>query len=236
MTQPARTALLAGAAVASVLAIASAADASGAGTVSSPWLHWLTKPTATALLLLVAWTTREPHARAYRTRLGLGLACSLVGDVLLMLPGDRFVAGLAAFLVAHLCYLAAFSATAAFLRHRAGVVAFTAVATLVLSLVLPAVGGTLRLAIVAYVIVITAMAAQATSWLLDEPGNRAARLAAIGASLFVASDALLAIDRFAVIVPYRDLLVLAPYWLAQACLALSVARPPAPSLRFPTSP
>jgi len=30
------------------------------------------------------------------------------GDVFLMLPSDRFVAGLVAFLMAHLCYIAAF--------------------------------------------------------------------------------------------------------------------------------
>ena len=33
---------------------------------------------------------------------------SLAGDVLLMLPRDQFVAGLSAFLVAHLCYIAGF--------------------------------------------------------------------------------------------------------------------------------
>ena len=36
------------------------------------------------------------------------LVCSLVGDVLLMLPREQFVAGLSAFLVAHVCYLAGF--------------------------------------------------------------------------------------------------------------------------------
>ena len=36
------------------------------------------------------------------------LICSLTGDVLLMLPSDLFVAGLAAFLAGHLCYLVGF--------------------------------------------------------------------------------------------------------------------------------
>jgi uncharacterized membrane protein YhhN len=36
------------------------------------------------------------------------LAPSLAGDALLMLPSNQFVAGLVAFLLAHLCYLGAF--------------------------------------------------------------------------------------------------------------------------------
>ncbi len=37
------------------------------------------------------------------------LAFSLVGDVLLMLPQDLFVPGLAAFLVGHCCYVVGFA-------------------------------------------------------------------------------------------------------------------------------
>ena len=195
-------------------------------------LVWITKPLATASLAALAWSTRAPVSPRYRALLGLGLTASLVGDVFLMLPGDRFLEGLAAFLVAHVCYLAACTVESAWLRHKAGVVGYAAVATVVLSLVLPVVGGVLRSAIIAYVIIIALMAAQATSRLLDAPDDRSARLAAIGASLFVASDALLALDRFVLIMPARDLLVLAPYWLGQAALALSVARPPAPTLRL----
>ena len=36
------------------------------------------------------------------------LVFSLAGDVLLMLPREQFVAGLSAFLVAHLCYIVGF--------------------------------------------------------------------------------------------------------------------------------
>ncbi len=198
----------------------------------SPELVWAAKPVATGLLVLLAATTPAPLSASFRLLITLGLVSSLAGDVLLMLPEDRFLAGLAAFLLAHVAYLAAFATRAPLLAHRSGVVGYAAVATVVLALVLPAVGGVLRTAIIAYVIVIALMAAQATSWLLDEPASRAARLAAIGASCFVASDALLALDRFVLIVPARDLLVLAPYWVAQACIALSVERPPPPALRL----
>jgi uncharacterized membrane protein YhhN len=222
-----RGSLLVAAGIAAALAIAGAA-----WRPDVPWLHWTMKPAATALLALAALLTRDPLSRSYRGLVTLALCSSLAGDVLLMLPEERFLAGLGAFLCAHVCYAVAFTIPARFLRHHAGVVAFAIVATVVLSLVLPAVGGTLRLMIVAYVVVITIMAAQATSWMLDAPGSGSAQLAAIGASLFVASDALLAIDRFVAPMPARDLLVLVPYWFAQGCLAASVQRPPPPTLRL----
>ena len=53
------------------------------------------------------------------------LVCSLAGDVLLMLPSDRFIAGLAAFLVGHLCYVAGFWA------HGPGGIAFLVAAVVV---------------------------------------------------------------------------------------------------------
>lgn len=224
---PPRAPLLVVAAVAAIVCIVSLT-----WFPEAPVLVWSTKPLATGLLAVLALRTNPALAPRYRLLVGLALVASTLGDVLLMLPEDRFVAGLAAFLGAHLLYLAAFGSRAALLRHRSGVIGYAAVATVVLARVLPVVGGALRIAIIAYVIVIALMAAQATSWMLDAPSDRSARLAAIGASLFVASDALLALDRFVLVVPARDVLVLAPYWLGQGCLALSVAAPPAPSLRL----
>ena len=227
MTVVGRRGLLTAAGVAASLAVLGVTI-----LTDSPWLHWSMKPLATGLLALAAARTASAVSSGYRRLVTLALLASLVGDVLLMLPGEHFLAGLGAFLVAHLCYLAAFATPARFLRHRTGVVLFAIVATLVLSLVLPSVGGVLRTAIVLYVIVIAIMAAQATSWMLEAPESVAARLAAVGASLFVASDAVLALDRFVMPLPARDLLVLVPYWLAQGCLAASVQRPPPPTLRL----
>ncbi len=195
-------------------------------------LVYVAKPLTTLLLVVLALSTRVPLSRAYRALITGGLLASLAGDVLLMLPSDQFIPGLASFLVAHLLYLAAFASRAPLLQHRLAVVGYVAVATTVLAMVLPAVGGVLRTSIIAYVVVITIMASQGASWMLDEPRSSAARLAAIGAALFVASDALLALDRFVTIVPMRDLLVLGTYWLAQSCIALSVQRPAPPTLRM----
>ncbi len=199
---------------------------------TNPNLAQTTKPLATALLALLAALTSDAISVRYRVLVTLGLVASLAGDVVLMLPGDWFVHGLLVFLGAHFFYGAAFFSHAPPLRHRTAIVGYATVATSVLALVLPAVGGVLRVAIVSYVVVISVMAAQAASWMLDEPRSRAALLAAIGAALFVASDAMLALDRFVTLIPMRDVLVLGTYWLAQACIASSVQRPPPPTLRM----
>ena len=195
-------------------------------------LLYVARPLATLLLLVLAATTREPLSPSYRALVTAGLAATLVGDVLLMVPADRFLAGRLAFLVAHGCLLAAFASRAPLLRHRLGVIAYAAVATVVLALVLPAVGGALRFVLVTSVVVLALMAAQAVSWMLEEPASSAARFGAIGAACLVASDALLALDRFVLVIPARDLLVLLPFWLGLALLALSVRRPPPPALRL----
>src|SRR3989441_7334022 len=66
-------------------------------------LEYVAKP-ATLLALLVYAGSGHPSPW-----LVAALAFSLLGDVFLMLPADLFLAGLAAFLVAHLAYIGAFA-------------------------------------------------------------------------------------------------------------------------------
>src|SRR5690606_29804618 len=69
------------------------------------WLVWLFKPLTTALLCWVAWR-RGLGGDRYARLVTAGLVLSLVGDILLIEP-SLFVAGLLAFLLAHLAYIAA---------------------------------------------------------------------------------------------------------------------------------
>src|SRR5690606_41962032 len=72
-------------------------------------LVYLFKPLTTVLILLLALLASPPVTPAYQWLIVLGLLFSLAGDVFLMLPRDRFVAGLVSFLIAHLFYIAAFA-------------------------------------------------------------------------------------------------------------------------------
>jgi uncharacterized membrane protein YhhN len=184
---------------------------------------YLFKPLTTFIILLGAAWLVQPAPPLYRHLVVLGLALSLAGDVFLMLPGRRFVAGLAAFLLAHLAYIAAFgigSPVAA--RQFVWLLPFIASGAVVATHVWGALG-TLKVPLVLYVAVICAMA-----WRAAMRGQAAAvphssfLLAFAGACLFVLSDAILAVRRFRHPSRMAHSLELSTYWVAQFLIAMSV--------------
>jgi len=204
-------AVLAGATLLSaVLAIAAAPWALGV-----PGLLFVFKPLTTVLIMLVAWRRTGPM----RTWVLAGLTASLAGDVALLWPDRGFVPGLLAFLVAHLCYLVAFTREARFVKAApAAFIFYGVVAAALLAVLWPGVPAPLRVPVLAYVVCLAGMAAQAAARARTLRAPLAWR-AALGGGLFVASDALLAFDRFNAPLPAASLLVLATYWAAQACIA-----------------
>lgn len=206
-----------------LLVAAVAAIASAGGDPTWQPVHFVAKPLATIAAVLIAATARDPVSIRYRRLLVAGLAASLVGDVLLMLPGDHFLPGLASFLVAHLCYLSAFLGESRFASRPSAIAGYALVSGTLLWWLLPSLPRGLVVPVAVYVSVIATMAAQSATWML-ESGSVSARRAAIGAAGFVVSDATLAVDRFRTQLPYRELAVLGTYFVAQWCLARSVSR------------
>ncbi|MFL6255400.1 MAG: lysoplasmalogenase [Pyrinomonadaceae bacterium] len=176
------------------------------------------KPLTTALIILFALQGTNAASGAYRALVVAGLVCSLVGDVFLMLPRDRFVTGLLSFLFAHLCYIAAFMLDGWRVSGWAAA-AFTVYGFRMLSLLWPRLGK-LKVPVVVYVFVIMLMAVEASSrWLAV--GGRASAAACAGAVLFVVSDSALAWNRFVDGFRYAQLLILGTYFAAQWLIALS---------------
>jgi uncharacterized membrane protein YhhN len=208
--------VLAGAVVAAVLAVrAHYLDG------SRRWEVYVFKPLATLLILALALTL-SPARPEYRWMIAAGLLFSTAGDVFLMLPGDRFVAGLASFLLAHLCYIGAFSVGVSFGTAPLLWLPYFAAGGVVLALVWPGLKPALRGPVVVYVAVIAAMAGQATGrWYVS--GSPVALAAAAGAGLFVVSDAVLAIDRFRRHFQAARGVTLTTYWMAQLLIAISVS-------------
>src|SRR3990172_5973618 len=68
---------------------------------------YLFKPATMLCVIALAVQGAGWPPDAYASAILAGLVLSLAGDVWLMLPSDRFAAGLASFLLAHLCYVAA---------------------------------------------------------------------------------------------------------------------------------
>jgi len=188
---------------------------------SRRWQVYLFKPLATLLIFCVALLAAQPLLRPYPLAIAAGLLLSTAGDVFLMLPKDRFVAGLASFLLGHLCYIAAFSSDVAFGAGFMWWLPFFAVGGAVVTSLWRSLPAQLRWPVLAYVLVIATMAGQATGrWsILETP---AALSAALGAGLFVISDATLAIDRFKRQFRAARALTLTTYYAAQLLIALSV--------------
>ena len=181
-------------------------------------LEYVCKPGALAALIGVALALDPAHGDV-RAWFVLALALSLAGDVFLKLPSDRFVAGLAAFLLAHVAYVIGLT------RHggSAGAILVAAVPVVIVAGLLGA--RFLRAArasghddlvgpLVAYMAVIAAMVTCALA-----SGNV---LAAVGAALFMASDALIAETRFVGPRRWAPVVIMVTYHLGQAGLTLSL--------------
>jgi len=186
-------------------------------------LGFVFKPLTTLLIIGFAWP-RGANAPNQRRLVRLGLIFSLAGDVFLLWPKEGFLPGLVAFLLAHLAYIAAFCVPVRLAAKPLVFVAYALVAAAILSALWPGVPAALRAPVVAYVVCLAAMAAQAFVWWRSSAAARAAdtalaRAAAFGGILFMLSDSLLAINKFAVPLPLASLWILLTYWLAQWCIA-----------------
>ena len=182
-------------------------------------LEYLAKPGTLVLLIGVALSLEVAHPPV-RAAMVVALVLSLIGDVLLMLPGARwFVFGLGAFLVAHVAYVVAFWLDGVSWGALAvGVVVVAAAVALVGRRILIAVAGgpdrELLGPVAGYIGVISVMVASAI-------GTRAALVVA-GAVAFYVSDALIAWTRFIRDHRHGRLAVMVTYHLAQVLLVLSL--------------
>lgn len=210
-------------AVAALLAIASAPWA-----LDRPWLNFAFKPIAT--LCVIAWAAlgRSDDGLVKRW-IVVGLVFSLAGDVALLWPVQGFLVGLVAFLLGHVSYLVGLTRRVKFLASPPAFGAWAIVAASVLASLWHGVPPELRAPVLVYVTALAAMAAQASSvWLARRAQPDAARwrTVAIGAALFVLSDAILATDKFVGGIPMPTLFNLSTYWLGQWFIARAAVRAP----------
>ncbi len=162
--------------------------------------------------------------------LGCALAISALGDFFLgvlrlgSLSGENlFLFGLGSFLLAHLVYIAMFRRYRARDSRRlsparmAGIAAILILLTSMLATLWHSLGP-LLVPVVAYALVLAGMGISA---MLAELGNS---LSAIGALLFISSDAMLAVNQFRNPFPGHEPLIWITYYAAQLLILLGVAR------------
>jgi uncharacterized membrane protein YhhN len=181
-------------------------------------LEYACKPAA-ALAFLATAIALDPVSDASRAWCCVALACCVLGDVFLMLPRDAFVAGLAAFAAAQVCFAVSFALQEPTpLRLAMGVTLVVPCAVILTRRFVGALTtrGEPRMApwVVIYVVVLGAMVVSAIS------GGTAVGIA--GAALFLGSDSLIAERRFVAPRAWQPVAIIVTYHFALAGLVLGL--------------
>lgn len=183
-------------------------------------IEYVAKPLTMVALLGYALTL-DPMVESSRWWFVVALVFSLGGDVFLMLPSNRFVEGLASFLVGHLAYIGGLVAWGLDIGPAwFGLVAllFALIATIGGAIVQAAgeQDRRLRIPVGLYITAITIMVlvagATAHWWFL------------VGALLFYASDAMIGITRFVRDFAHSRVAVMVTYHLAQFLLVYGLTQ------------
>ncbi len=192
-------------------------------------LEYAMKP-GTMLSLILWYTTLLPtEPPVFTSVFTLGLALSLIGDIFLMLPDDRFLSGVITFLLAHVAYVVAyningvlFTPISIFLLLVIGVIGFFIARPIVRALLS---SGKNKLVgpIVVYAIVLTATLWSTTTTLFrPEWPLIGAVITFFGGLLFYVSDSMNAWTRFVGPLPGEHLPIMVTYHVAQFLMVAGV--------------
>jgi uncharacterized membrane protein YhhN len=195
--------------------------------VAKQWkaLEVIAQPGVT--LALLAWLLSVGGWQGHLLWFAIGLAFALAGDILLVLPKEQLIPGIAAFLIAQIAYVVGFNDTAPPVNLASIAIAVIVGATALRFYGAIAAGlsrtgrHALKLPVLAYVVAISLMLISALLTMVRpewHPGT--AWLASTGALLFFISDAMLGWDKFVRPIRYGHLAVIITYHLGQALIAL----------------
>mgnify|MGYP001076777938 CR=1 FL=1 len=182
-------------------------------------LFYVCKPLTMLLIILIAFQAKQSVEPFYLYMILIGLLFSLAGDIFLMLPDDRFIAGLASFLVAHICYLVAFSRGTALISSPWALILLLLYGAVMFRVLLPHLDK-MKSPVLMYNLVIVMMVWRAWERSSQVPGM-GTRLACVGAILFLISDSALALNRFVAKYKGAQALILGTYFAAQWLIAMS---------------
>jgi uncharacterized membrane protein YhhN len=206
-------------AILTALAFVSAILTIYAATQNRRLVLYIFKPLTIIFIILIALESKFPVSSFYKYTIIAGLLFSLAGDVFLMLPRDRFIPGLVSFLIAHLFYIASFTFESGRAPSVWGAIPFLIYGSLMLRVLWRDLGK-MRLPVMIYVLAILMMGWTAASRLMMT-GERGSMFAFTGALLFIASDSMLAIERFKGRFRGAQAFILTTYFAAQWLIALS---------------
>lgn len=185
-----------------------------AGILFDVHMLYLTAKPLLMISLLLYFISASRGYPPWRFYVMAALVFSWGGDVFLMLD-DMFTPGLVSFLVAHIFYITAYQKTGAASGELRllDIMKFVLFGAVVMWLLYPGLGGML-LPVLAYMLVLLSMGV----WAHKRRGATTAisfTLVSAGAMLFVVSDGLIALNKFAFEIPAERMLVMSTYIAAQ---------------------
>ena len=191
-------------------------------------LEFILKPLTMVLLFIFLFVNTDGLS-GVTIWFGIGIILSMAGDIFLMLPKEQFIAGLVAFLLAHLAYIIGFNQTLPPFNLAAliwavllGIIAAQLHKQILVGLIKQG-KESLQKPILAYMAVIAIMLLSALITLSrPEWDTRAAITVSIGAALFVLSDAILVWNKFVQPIKNGRVMNIAAYHLGQIILIYGV--------------
>ncbi len=182
-----------------------------------PGIHYFTKPLiAFSLFALLVYHTSLKGR--FSKRIGMGLLFGLIGDVLLMF-NDFFIYGLISFLIGHVMYMMAFYLDYKLNKGINKEYTKNAVIGFFFFSILLCGGlwsylGDMKIPVIIYAAAISLMGIMAFNR-FGRVNSLSFKLIAVGALLFVISDAFLAINRFMYGFRFSGIVIMATYMAAQ---------------------
>ena len=169
------------------------------------------------LIISYAVLSKAFDVKKYYILMIIGLVVCAIGDYTIQ---HWFIIGLSSFLIGHIFYISAFITANEQKSPKsllAGLVVYGAVMAVIIA------GGlfkdgdiVLGIAVIAYISVILTMGW--TAW------RTSSKYSIIGATLFIISDTVLALNKFTIDIPYSNIWIMSTYYGAQILLALSISQ------------
>ncbi|MDD3266393.1 MAG: lysoplasmalogenase [Burkholderiales bacterium] len=182
--------------------------------------RYIIKPLLTIVLILYMHNNTRPSLN--RSLVTFALGFSFIGDVLLLIPDkpNYFIFGLVAFLLAHICYIITFitnfkpNETYLTSRPITAIISIVFVSAGLLYSFLFKYLGEMLIPVTIYMVIIITMVVTATlrSSLV---GKKSFYSVLSGSFFFLISDSILAINKFAIKVPFSGFWIMLTYMLAQ---------------------
>lgn len=185
------------------------------------YAFFILKPLCTITILTYVIAYRNPSLKNYALQMSIGLFLCLVGDCFLLFE-SCFIYGLLSFLIAHLIFLFAFIKRQGW-KWRPKVVLFLLFIAGGVFIFISKDLGSFFYPVLVYLIVILLMSWQGWAMTLN-PKLEQQRYLGLAVSLFLFSDALIAINKFSYSFSFSGVLILASYWLAIYLIAHSATR------------